>query len=264
MSTRKKYRKEVDTGTAHAGDGDHYAITVSPPLSADSEYCRIAVNGRTWGGGGRAVESREAAVDYLQERIDELEAKATDDKRRGSLPRYPEPPKPANTRFRVHPDFDDEIAARELWGDATLASFGADTGSKYADRPWYQHRDAYQEWLAPLRDHVDVLRVYAKDLTEKAYWWYTVANEQLIGVRYRAKAQRSKYFESSWTSATRRVGGIGITNAPPADLRYVTIDGSPFAEGVDENAVEGWLDQSAPEPMDKADANQVEVEEGSA
>lgn len=261
MSTRKKYRKEVDTGTALPDDGDHYAITVQPPMNADSEYCRIAVNGRTWGRGGRVVESRQEAIEYLQERIDELEAKATDDKYRGSLPRYPEPPKPANTRFRVHPDFEDEISARELWGDATLASFGADTGSKYADRPWYQHRDAYQEWLAPLREApgAQVLRVYAQDLTEMAYRWAMLDNdtETLHWIRYRPNSDRLKVSSTSWTSATRTVGGIGITYAPPADLRHLVKSKTPFLAGLDEDDVREWIDHHEVEPLDKADANQV-------
>lgn len=263
MSRRKKYRKEVGTGTAHAGDGDHYAFTVQPPLNSDDEFCRIKVNGRTWGQGGRAVESRSAAIDYLQDKIGELDQKARDDKYRGSLPRYPDPPKPANTKFLVHPDFDDEISARELWGDATLASFGADSGSKYSEKPWYQHRDVYQEWLAPLRDAQGerVLRVLATDIGWLAYFWHIVEDDQLYVTRYRPEHDRASVGPSDWTPATRRLGAVGITNPPPADIRTFGVDETPFANGVDEEPVLAWLDEHEPGLLDKSEANQIDEDD---
>jgi len=260
VSRRKKYRKEVDTGPAHPGDGDHYAITVQPPLNNDDEYCRIRVSGPTWGRGSRAVGSRAAAIGFLQDKIDELDQKARDDTYRGSLPRYPDPPKPANTKFRVHPDFDDEIGARELWGDATLASFGADSGSKYAEKPWYQHRDAYQECLAPLRDAQGerVLRVLETDIGWLAYYWHIVEGGQLYVARYRPEHDRSSFTASEWTPATRRLGAVGITNPPPADIRTFGVNDTPFATGVGEEAVLDWLDQQEPELLDKSEANQID------
>lgn len=260
MSRRKKYRKGVATGTAHPDDGDHYAITVQPPLNRDDEYCRITVNGRTWGKGGRAVESRSAAIDYLQDTVDGLDRKARDDKDRGSLPRYPDPPKPANTRFRVHPDFEDEIGARELWGNATLASFGADSGSKYAEAPWYQHRETYRKWLAPLRDAQGgrALRVLARDPNWMTCFWYVVHEDQLCVATCRPNGHKQSVGESQWTSATRRVGGIGITNAPPADIRTLDVDETPFANGLSEESVLVWLDEHEPELLDKSEANQID------
>lgn len=260
MSNRTKYRKEVKKTGAHPGDGDHYSIFIRPPLNRDDIYCDVQFDGRTWGEGGRAMECREEAIEYIRDRLAGLDEKATDDKRRGSVNHYPAPPKPANTRYVVHPDYEDEIGPREIWGDATLATFGAEPNSRYADQSWYQTRDAYREWLEPIRDADGelVYRVYAQDLTAIAYWWYLFDGDDLRMVRYRPKCGRSKVRMSSWTSATRRAGGIGITNAPPADCRLVDVDETPFAAGLEADAIETWLDQHGPVKLTKEQANQVD------
>jgi hypothetical protein len=262
MSRAKKYRLEVDAIERHPGDNDHYALAVEPPLNRDDVYCRINCQGRTWGGSSKALETRDAAIEYIHERLERLEEKALDDKYRG-VTRYPEPPKPANTRYVVHPDYEGEIGPREVWGDATLSTFGAGAAdSQYAETPWYQHREAYDEWLAPLREDPGALvyRVYAKDIAEMAYFWYVVdENDQLFAVRYRPESGRLKGpFESSCTSATRRAGGIGITNAPPADCQHLNVDQTPFANGVDGEAVTEWIETESPPALAKADANQVD------
>jgi len=264
MSRTKRYREvEISRTPPHPDDGDHYALSVFPPMNRDDVYCRIQQRGRTWGRGSHAAESRDEAIDHLHNCLDRYEEKATDDKDRGSLPRYPEPPKPANTRFAVHPDFEGEIAARELWGDATLASFGGGTDSKYADRPWYETREAYQEWLAPLRQApgAQVLRVYAQDLTEMAYRWAMLDNdtETLHWIRYRPNSDRLTVTTTSWTSVTRIVGGIGTTNAPPADLRHLVKSKTPFLAGLDEDGVREWIDRHGVEPLERAEANQTDA-----
>lgn len=262
MSQRTKYRKEVHRRTRMPDDGDHYALAVHPPLNRDDVYCRVYCEGRNWGGSAKALESRDAAIEYIQNRLEVLEEKATDDKNRGSVPKYPEPPKPANTRYVVHPDYDGEIGPREVWGDTTLASFGVESTSKYEEQSWYETRDAYQKWLAPLREApgAQVVRLYAQDLTEMAYWWAMVDNdtETLHWIRYRPKSDRLKVSTTTWTSATRAVGGLGLTHAPPADLRHIAKSKSPYLAGLDEDAVREWIDRHGIEPLDKADANQVE------
>lgn len=271
MTRKKKYRLEVSATTRGPDEGDHYALAVHPPLNRDDVYCRVYCQGRTWGGSAKPLASRDAAIDYIHEQLEDLEAKALDDKHRGSVPRYPEPPTPSNTRYIVHPDYEGEIGPREVWGDATLATFGAgDASSAYAGRPWYQSRDAYQEWLAPLRDAPGerVCRLFAMDLTEMAYWWFVVEEHEdeeepeLHGVRHRPTQGRITVGAWTWTSATRRVGGIGITHAPPADCRHLDVEATPFATGVGERAVEAWIDEEEPEPLAKADANQVGDGEG--
>ncbi|QCC60735.1 hypothetical protein NP511_01980 [Natrinema thermotolerans] len=260
MSRRTKYRKEVSTGGIHPGENDHYAIGVRPPMNGNDVYCLIQFDGGTWGEGGRSVESRDEAIEYIHDRFEGLEQKATDDKRRGSINHYPEPPKPANTRYIVHPDYEDEIGPREVWGDATLATFGAEPTSKYADKPWYQTRDAYHEWLEPVReaDGDLVYRIYARDITEMAYWWYVAVDGELHMVRYRPDSGRRKIVTSTWTSATRRAGGIGITNAPPADCRLLDVDETPFSAGLEDDAIEEWLERHAPDALSKSVANQVD------
>jgi hypothetical protein len=263
VSRRKKYRKELHRYTRMPDDGDHYCLAVHPPLNSDDVYCRVYCEGRNWGGSARAMEGRDEAIDYMQSKLDELEEKATDDKRRGSISYYPEPPKPANTRYVVHPDFDGEIGPREVWGDATLESFGVSPDSTYEDQAWYETRQEYQEWLEPLRDMSGraVLRLYAQDLTQMAYWWYMADRDDedtLYRVRYRPKAEKLDFATVSWTSATRTVGGIGITHAPPADIRTRARSQTPFIYGTDENDVQNWFDEEDMEPMDKADANQVD------
>lgn len=263
MTQRTKYRKEVDKHTTMPGDDDHYALAVHPPLNRDDIYCRVSCEGRNWGGSAKPLESRDDAVDYIRTKLDELEEKALDDKERGSVPYYPEPPKPSNTRYLVHPDYDGEIGPREVWGDATLTSFGVSSTSQYEDQPWYETRDEYQEWLAPLRElpGKQVLRVYARDLTEMAYRWAMADpddEETLYLVRYRPQQDRLNVTTTTWTSATRTVGGIGITHAPPADLRHVVVSKSPFLAGTDENEIRAYIDRSDIEPMDSTDANQID------
>lgn len=255
---------EVDPVARQPDDGDHYAFALHPPLLRDDIYCQVYCRGRTWGGSAKSLENRDTAIEYIHQKLSELEEKALDDKYRGSIPRYPEPPKPANTRYVVHPDYEGEIGAREIWGDATLSSFGAGTSSQYADKPWYQTRDAYREWLEPLRDEGgdQVYRVYTKDITEMAYWWYIVpetgGEEELHYVRYRPESQRLKIGTESWTSATRQAGGIGITNPPPADCRHLHISDTPFQAGVEEENIRDWIERESPPVMDKSAANQID------
>lgn len=264
MSQRTKYRKEVDHRTRRPDDGDHYAIAVHPPLNRDDVYCRVYCEGRKWGGSGKPLESRDDAVKYIQKKLDELEEKALDDKPRGSVPKYPEPPKPANTRYVVHPDFDGEIGPREVWGDATLESFGVSPASKYEDQDWYETREAYEEWLAPLRDLAEkqVLRIYAQDLTEMGYRWAMVDaddEDTLHWIRYRPRQDRLDVTTTTWTSATRTVGGIGITHAPPADIRHKVVSKTPFlAVTLGDGDVREYIDRRDIGAMDKADANQLD------
>jgi len=263
MSQRTKYRKEVHRRTRMPDDGDHYALAVHPPLNRDDVYCRVYCEGRNWGGSAKPLESRDAAVEYIQDKLDELEEKATDDKNRGSVSYYPEPPKPANTRYVVHPDFDGEIGPREVWGDATLASFGVQNSSKYEDQQWYETREEFQDWLAPLREApgAQVVRIYAQDLTEMAYWWAMLDNdtETLHWIRYRPNSDRLNVSTTTWTSATRTVGGIGTTHAPPADLRHFVVSKTPYLAGVEEADVRDYIESHDIEPLEKSGANQIDT-----
>mgnify|MGYP006299360619 CR=1 FL=1 len=262
MSQRTKYRKELNEWVLGPDDGDHYAIGVEPPLNRDDVYCRLDVKGRTWGGSSRQVDTRDDAIAWLHEKLAELEQKALDDKLRGSVSRYPEPPKPSNTRYVVHPDYEGEIGPREVWGDATLSSFGVETTSKFEDTSWYETRDAYQEWLAPLRESPGdrVCRVFAQDLTEMAYWWAMAGEDELHWIRYRPRSDRLAVQTTSWTSATRRAAGIGLTTAPPADVRLFDIKETPLAHGVLEDDIRTWIDAHDVEALSKAEANQVDTD----
>jgi len=259
MSRRTKYQHEIDTTPGNPTDGDYYVIMIRPPRTTDGVYCRVEPRGRSWGRSGYPVESRTEAIEYIRDKLEELERKATDDKRHPGVNAYPEPPKPSNTLYVVHPDFEGEISPREVWGDATLSSFGVETGSKYADREWYETRETYQQWLAPLRDDESAaLRLYALHLTEMEYWWYSAdGNGGVDAIRYASGSDRVKDYTASWTSATRQVGGIGLTSRPPADLRRQEVSETPL--GVDD--AREWIDDHEVEALDRQEANQIEDDE---
>ena len=183
--SRTKYREEITTDPAHPSDTDHYAIGISPPAVHDDIYCQVRVHGKSWGRSGRKFETRSEAINYIQQTLNELEEKSLDGKYRSSINYYPEPPKPSNTRYVVHPDYEGEIGPREIWGDATLGSFGVTSQSRLEDQPWYQTRNAYTEWINPLREEEIVLRLFGERHNQYAFWWFAVSNGSVQMIEYR-------------------------------------------------------------------------------
>lgn len=246
--SQTKYRKKIATNPAHPSGSDHYAIGISPPTAYDNIYCRVRVQGKSWGRSCRRFETRSEAIDYIRQTLNELEKKSLDDKYRGSINHYPEPPKPSNTRYVVHPDYDGEIGPREVWGDATLGSFGVASQSRFEDQPWYQIRDEYTDWGKPLRGDDIILRLFGERHTQYAYWWFTVSDDSVQMVEYQFGRPSITVSESSWTSVTRRAGGIGLTRAKPLDRRHLPPEHTPFRIGHSEETIVEWLQQHPPEP----------------
>lgn len=257
---RTKYRKEISTTPAHPSDNDYYAITISPPITRDDIYCRVSVRGRNWGRPGRKFETRSDAIEYIHRNLDKLEEKSLTEKKRCEYHVYPEPPKPSNTRYVVHPDYDGEIGPREIWGDATLGSFGVASQSRYETQPWYQTREAYTKWASQLRESELVLRIFAKELSSHAYCWFAAAGDTAQMVEYQFGRPYIKATPIPWTSVTRRVGGIGLTRAKPLDYRYLPVERTPFRVGPDEDAIKNWLQQHPPEPPSTEEPNPTNVE----
>lgn len=269
MGRKKKHRMEVGTAAAQPDDGDHYAIKIRPPLTDDGAFCDVKVAGRTWGQGGRAEPSQQAAIDYIRSKIAEWETKANDDVYRGSLPRYPEPPKPANTRFIVHPDYEGQISPREIWGDTTLGAFGVDTTAKFDETPWFEAQSAYDEWIAPIREAGDgatALRVYTKAHANMAYFWVLAFDEDRPPhiVRYVPHADTIRRAPKSWTQVTRMAGGIGLTHPDPADIRHVPVEESPFAAGIATAEIESWIEAAEIEAMEPTEGHPDESEKPAA
>ncbi|CDK38187.1 MULTISPECIES: hypothetical protein [Halorubrum] len=245
---RTKYRKEITADPAHPSGNDHYAIGISPPTASDTTYCRVRVEGKSWGRSGRKFETRSEAIGYIRQTLDDLEEKSLDDKYRGSINYYPEPPKPSNTRYVVHPDYEGEIGPREIWGDATLGSFGVASQSRLEEKPWYQVRDAYADWGKPLREGDTVLQLFGERHTQYAFWWFTVSDGSVQMIEYQFGRPSVTVSESSWTTVTRCAGGIGLTRAKPLDRRHLPADRTPFRVGHSDEAIVEWLQQHPPEP----------------
>lgn len=253
--SQTRYRKDISTTPAHPSDNDYYAIGIYPPVTQDDAYCRVRVHGRSWGRSGRRFDARSEAIDYIHNTLDGIEAKALDDKRRGSINHYPEPPKPSNTRYVVHPDYDGEIGPREIWGDATLGSFGVTPQSRFETEPWYQTRDSYTNWGKPLSEGDVVLRLFGRKHRQDTFWWFTVSGDTLHMIEYRIGGPLINITESTWTRLTRQVGGIGLTNSEPLDCRHLPVGKTPFRVGLDEKSIQERLLQHPPDPPVDTDSN---------
>lgn len=252
---RTKYRKEITADPAHPSGNDHYAIGISPPNASDNIYCRVRVEGKSWGRSSRKFETRSEAIDYIRQTLNEIEKKSLDDKYRGSIDYYPEPPKPSNTRYVVHPDYEGEIGPREIWGDATLGSFGVASQSRFEDQSWYQTRDAYADWGEPLREEDIVLQIFGERHTQYAFWWFAVSGDSVQMVEYQFGRPSITVSESTWTSVTRRAGGIGLIMSKPLDCRHLPAEQTPFRAGPSDEAIVEWLHQHPPEPPEVAQAD---------
>lgn len=245
--SQTRYRKQVTTSPAHPSDGDYYAIGISPPSVSDETYCRVTIDGRNWGGSGRRFDTRKEAIAYIRHRLNTIEQKAHDDRRRGSINHYPEPPTPSNTAYVVHPDYENEIGPREIWGDTTLGAFGVASRSRFENQPWYQTREEYDTWGKPICGTDTVLQVSTERHGSDTLYWFTARNGSVMMVEYRAGGSIINVSETSWTFLTRIAGGIGLIYSVPNDCQHLSTEDTPFRVGTSEDAILAWLDQHQPE-----------------
>lgn len=218
-------------------------VKLMPP-AFDHNYASLDISHRT-GGMRRGVTSRDTALKTVQSVLDRWSER--DD--------YDVDPAPSNTELELHPDYEGELTVRELFGDATLAAFGAgSTESRFAEKPWYTHQPEFDEWLRPVleSDGEIVLEVTYQHLGRTWTRWVRgttndAGERDLEELRYRHTDHRLEGPEpADQTKIVRSIGAYGPIYPEPYSVSFQKPSETGFEGEIDyleghPSEVNGWV-----------------------